>query len=85
MTLRAPKVTRAEAAVIVGLVGDQLMAAVRMERDDLERQGVKPPEETEREWYVREAIARSLKLRAAVFDNTCSEGRVFVSSDLVVR
>lgn len=78
------KPTRAEAAVILDLVADQLLAAVHMEREDLENQRVKPPAETKREWLVRCAIAKSLKMRAVVFRETCSGKKLFEPEDLVV-
>lgn len=79
------KPTRAEAAVILDLVADQLLEAVRMEKDDLENQRVAPPPETKREWLVRCAIAKSLKLRAVVFRETCSGEKLFEPVDLIAK
>lgn len=79
------KPTRAEAAVILDQVADQLLEAVRMEEDDLEHHRVAPPPETKREWLVRRAIAKSLKLRAVVFRETCSGKKLFEPVDLIAK
>lgn len=67
-------ITRAEAADVLEMVADQILATVEMVETDHKDMKLEMPDSMVQEFAVKRALVKSLKLRANVWRSTCRGG-----------